>query len=265
MSLWKRPNQGCVIFLTHLRTNTKRMEEIIYQGLITFINHEKQYATIDYKPEGKKKTITCKIGAMEQLKSDANKQTKKLHHFRVGDEVNFEIKLTDRGDRMTAYNVRFLYNTALEFLLNKAQVENRFLGFLKMADEQFFVKELDSYIFFPVVLSKWEKEPDEKVFNEAVDFRLINLDKPKSLSAELFVHEYIPEYKSALHYYKNKIPVAATVYKMSPFAAYVNVVGSKVQAKIDLPTDGMVLEEGSVIKVMITYLSNKRIVVERVI
>ncbi|MES2774253.1 MAG: hypothetical protein V4722_08720 [Bacteroidota bacterium] len=241
------------------------MDETIYQGVITFINHEKQYATIDYKKDDKKKTITCKVGAMEQLKSEANKHAKKLHHFRVGDEVNFEIKLTDRGDKMTAYNVRFLYNTALELLLNKAAVENRFLGFLKLADDQFFVKELDSYIFFPLTLSKWEKEPDEKLFNEAVDFKLINLDKPKNLSAELFAHEYIPEYKSAQHYYKNKIPVEATVFKVTPFAAYVNVIGNKVQAKIDLPAEGKEeLKEGSVIKVLINYLSNKKIAVERV-
>ncbi|MEO7308935.1 MAG: hypothetical protein ABIX01_00945 [Chitinophagaceae bacterium] len=240
------------------------MEESIYKGVITFINHEKQYATIDYKKDDKKKTITCKIGPAAQLQSASNKNVKKLHQFRVGDEVNFEIKLTDRGDKMNAFNLRFLYNTALELLLNKAAVENRFLGFLKLADEQFFVKELDSYIFFPLQLSKWEKEPDEKLFNEAVDFKLINLDNPKTLSAELFAHEYIAEYKSALHYFKNKIPVEATVYKVSPFAAYVNVVGTKVQSKIDLPNDGTELKEGTMIKVLISYLSSKRIVVERV-
>ena len=241
------------------------MDETIYQGVITFINHEKQYATIDYKKDDKKKTITCKVGAMEQLKSDANKNSRKLHHYRVGDEVNFEIKLTDRGDKMTAYNVRFLYNTALELLLNKTVVENRFLGFLKLVDDQFFVKELDSYIFFPLVLSKWEKEPDEKLFNEAVDFKLIHLDKPKNISAELFTHEYIPEYKSALHYYKNKIPIDATVYKVSPYAAYVHVVGTKIQAKIDVSNAGATeLQEGSVVKVLISYLSNKRIVVQRI-
>jgi len=237
------------------------MEETIYQGIITFINYEKQYATIDYKHADKKKTITCKVGAAAQLKADANKNAKKLHHFRVGDEVNFEIKLTDRGDRMTAYNVRFLYNTALEVLLNKAQIENRFLGFLKEVDDAFFLKELDSYIFFPLVLSKWEKKPDEKLFNEALDFKLINLDKPKNLSAELFAHEYIAEYKSALHYFKNKIPVEATVYRVSPFAAYLNVVGTKIQAKIDLPADGDALTEGAVIRVLISYLSSKRIAV----
>lgn len=239
------------------------MNEVIQKGTISFINHEKQYAMIDYLQNGKKKTINCKIDRKEQSKQE--KYSKKSHHFRIGDEVNFQIKLADRGEKMIAYNVKFLYNTAIEQLINKAAIENRFSGYLKIIDNSFFVKEWDSYLFFPLLVSKWEKPPAEKAFNEAISFRLINLDKPNNIAAELFSHDYIPEYHSALQQMKNKTPVEAIVYKVSPYAAFLNLFNNKIQAKIQLNEDGKEsVKEGDKKKVIITYLTSTRIVVERV-
>ena len=42
-------------------------------GIITFINHDKDYATIEYTINGKKKTISGNIGEREQLKLKAEK------------------------------------------------------------------------------------------------------------------------------------------------------------------------------------------------
>ncbi len=230
------------------------MPDTIYKGTVTFVNHEKRYAAIEYTHNSKTKTVNCKINT-----------DKKAHQFRTGDMVNFEIKPSDRGDKMVAFNIKFLYNTALELLINKATVENRFSGYLKMVDDELYVKEWDSYLFFPLKISNWEKPPAASAFNEAISFKLINLDKLNSIAAELFSHDFIPEYKEALQHFKNKKIIEATVTKVSPFAAYLNLFGDKIQAKIKLPAAGWEnVKEGDKIKVVISFLSNTKIAVEPV-
>jgi hypothetical protein len=235
------------------------MDETILRGNISFVNHEKQFATIDYTLNNKKKSVNCKT--KEPATADVKQKTR---FFRVGDEVSFQLKLSDRGDKMTAYNVKFLYNTALEQLINKAAVDNRFSGYLKVVDDKLFVKEWDNYLFFPLKLSPWEKPPVESAENEAISFRLINLEKPNTIAAELFSHSYIPEYKKAEKHFNDKTPVEATVSKVSKYAIYLNLFGEKIQAK--LPVDGdkeSGLKEGDSLKVLITHLTPMRIVVEK--
>ena len=244
------PNQH--IHLQH-KMDTQQQ---LYKGKISFINYEKYFATIDYIYNNKQKSVNCK--------TTADDSGKKKHHYRLEDEVSFELKLSDRGDKMTAYNVKFLYNTAIDLLIQKAVIENRFAGYLKIADGKFFVKEWDSYILFPVQLSRWEKEPVETAANEAITFKLLNLDKPNSLVAELFSHNYIPEYKKALQHFINKIEIEATVYKTSPHAVYLNLFGDKMQAKLPFSAiEKDAVKEGDVIQVLITHFTNNRIVIKK--
>ena len=109
------------------------------------------------------------------------KLIKKKHLFHIGDTVSFTAGLSDRGDRMTASNIQYLYNTALDVLINKAGTENNFIGYLKVIDDKYFVKEIDSYLFFPVPLSPWQIRPTEAELNEAVTFSLENLDKKEKI------------------------------------------------------------------------------------
>lgn len=241
------------------------MDQTVYKGTISFIHHDNQYATIDYEQNGKKKTINFKTDEKNQLKSKEDKKKSKSHLFRIGDEVNFQVKLSERGDKMTAYNIKFLYNTELEKLINKAKIENRFSGYLKIADDELFVKEWDSYIFFPLKLSKWEKPPAESAFNEAISFKLLNLDKPNAIAAELFSHDFIPEYRKALEHFKNKTPVEATVSKVSPFAVYLDLFGNSIQAKMELPAGSLKeIKPGDRLNVRINFLSSSKIVVEQI-
>ncbi len=241
------------------------MDQTIYKGTISFVHHDKQYATIDYEQNGKKKTINFKTDEKKQLRIKENKKKTKEHQFRIGDEVNFQVKLSDRGDKMIAYNIKFLYNTELEKLINKAKVENRFSGYLKMVDDELFVKEWDSYIFFPLKLSKWENPPAESAFNDAISFKLLNLDKPNAIAAELFSHDFIPEYRKALEHFKNKTPVEATVSKISPFAVYLDLFGDSIQAKLELPAESLKeIKPGDKLNVTINFLSSNKIVVEQI-
>ena len=45
------------------------MDESVLRGTISFVNHDKQYATIDYEHNGKKKSVNCKTDQPEQVKA----------------------------------------------------------------------------------------------------------------------------------------------------------------------------------------------------
>ena len=118
------------------------MDKQIHRGNISFINHEKKFATIEYLHNNKPKSVNCK--------TDADGTGKKPHQFRLGDGVSFQLKLSDRGDKMTAHHVKFTHNTAIDLLVQKAAIENRFSGYLKIVGDKYFVKEWDNYILFPL-------------------------------------------------------------------------------------------------------------------
>jgi hypothetical protein len=234
----------------------QRMEEKIIKGMISFVNYEKNFATIEYGEGSKKKSVNCK--------TDAAATGKKPHQFKIGDQVSFQLKLSDRGDKMTAYNVRFLHNTAISLLIQKAAIENRFSGYLKKVDDKYFVKEWESYIIFPIQLSPWEKPPVETAENEAITFKLLNTDKPKNIVAELFSHNYIPEFRKAMQHFKDKTAVEAVVNKILPHAVYFGMFNNTIQAKLQFSDpEKNSLKEGDKIPVQITHLTTNRIVIEK--
>lgn len=240
------------------------MEPKMYTGTISFVHHQKHYATIDYKDGDKKKTINFQSTPGGQALPSTELPRKKKHQFRTGDTVQFQLKLTPRGDRLNASNVKFLYNNELEKLLQKAAIDNQFKGFLKLVDDTYFVKEISSYLFFPLVLSQWENIPATETFNEAVNFRLINTDK-QNIAAALANPAFIPAYKTALKHYRNKTPVEAIVSRISPYAVYLDVIGKSLQAKLPIkPGDKQTLKPGDKIMVRINYLSPGKIAIEKV-
>lgn len=242
--------------LPHKFAEHTLMDSEIYKGKISFINYEKEFATIEYLHNNKQKSVNCKTNVTES--------GKKPHQYKLGDGVSFQLRLSDRGDKMTAYNVKFSHNTDIDLLIQKAAIENRFSGYLKIVEDKYFVKEWDSYILFALQLSPWEKPPVETAANEPINFKLLNLDKPKSIAAELFSHNYIPEYKKALQHFNNKIDIDAIVYKTSPHAVYLNLFGNKIQARLSLTaSEKEQVKEGDTIQVLITHFTNARIVVKK--
>jgi len=240
------------------------MSETIVQGKISFINHEKKYAIIEYMNAGKKKNVNGSIDDKVQRQLKEKGLIKKKHHFLVGDVVNFKIKLSDRGERMVATEMEYKYNTALDVLIDKSITSNKFIGYLKIVDDKYFVKEIDSYLFFPVPFSPWQVIPTEKELNEQVTFSLENLDKKEKITASLFNNVYIPEFNTAVKLSKSKEPVEAEVYKVMPHGVYVNVIGDKIQAKMPPDKVSADVKPGDKIMVHIAYLSKSRIVVEPV-
>lgn len=237
-------------------------------GTITFIHHEKDYATIEYLHNGKTRSINGNISEKEQQKLKEKKLIRKTHAFRIGDEVSFVIVPTPRGDKMVADLIEFRFNNAYVNLLQKAATENRFVGYLKKAGDDYFVKETGSYILFPLVLSPWELPPHDSHLNEPAFFKINNFDKPAAATASLYKSEFIPEYKTALQHYKNKTVTDGKVYKVTPFGIFITLFKGKIQAKIPIVKDKnekqAEVKTGDTIKVLVTYMSPLKIVVERV-
>ncbi len=205
---------------------------------------------IEYEVNDKKKVVNGSV-------DEKNVNTK--HIFQIGDAVSFMVELSGRGDKMVASNISFLYNTALDVLINKAKTENNFIGYLKIVDDKYFVKEIDSYLFFPVPLSPWQIKPIEAELNEAVTFALENTEKKNKITAKLYNNKYIPEFYTAVKLNKANSPVEATVYKVSPHGIYVNLIGEKIQAKLPFRV-GVNLND--IITVKIIHLTPFKIIVE---
>lgn len=232
------------------------MEDKVYRGIVSFVQHEKHFATIEYKQGSKTKTVNCKTAEKQE--------GQKSHYFRVGDEITFRLKLTERGDKMRAFDIRFLYNANLDKLIQKAKHENRFSGYLKQVDDTLFVKEQETYLFFPLKLSPWENRPGEQSFNAPVTFRLTDIEKPRQVAAALYFQVFKPEYREAQEAFENKKPLPAVVRKVSPHSVYVDLFGGSIRSKINLPAEGMErMQPDDTVEVRITYMSADRVVVEK--
>ena len=236
------------------------------EGIITFVQHDKKFVTIEYEHNGKTKTINGSIKEDTQQKLIEEKLIKKLHHFREGDEVYFQLTRSKRGDKMVAERIRFRYNNSLSNLLHRASISNQFSGYLKQVEDQYFIKEIGSYHFFPLKLATWEKRPFASAVNEPVQFSLENFTNPDKVTAILVRKQYIPEFNKAQLYYDNATEIDATVTRITPHGIYLQVIGDKVKAK--LPVEGRpedIKEKvGDTIKIIITFLSADKITVKRV-
>jgi hypothetical protein len=231
------------------------MKDYPIQGTVVFVNHEKKYLIIEYDEKGRKKNVNA--GTDEKKKGGPQPK----HRFQPGDEVSFSLDMGTKSARPAAINVKFLYNTSLDQLINRAKTENKFTGYIKVAEGKYFIKEIDSYLFFPLHLSPWQIPPAGKELNDAVSFMLEHPEKKEKITARLYNNRYIPEFHHAVKAFKNKTTVEADVYKVSPHGIYVKLFGGKISSKFPAEqTPAVTYLLGDRIKVLITYLSPQRIV-----
>lgn len=236
------------------------MAATIYTGTVTFIHHDKNYVTIEYLQNERTKTINGAVGPKEQLKWKEEKIIKKEHQFRIGDAVNFIIVPTVKKDKLMADCIIFLYNNALTNMLQKATIDNAFVGYLKEVEGKYFVKETASYIVFPLLISPWERTPNAMNINEPIFFTLNNFDKPDKATAALKKHQFIPEYNTANTAFKNKSTLQATVCKVTPHAVYVQLISEKIEVKISKENLKTIPEVKDTIPVKISFISPFKIV-----
>ena len=236
------------------------MTDAHMEGEVSFINHDKAYIMIEYLSAGKKKNVKAKIDEATQHKWVLEKKIKKAHHFSIGDVVHFRLKATGQGDRMMATDIVFKYNNALDSLIHKSQTHNRFTGYLKVVEDAYFIKELESYLFFPLQISPWQRLPAAEDLNEQVQFSLINTSSRDRVRAALIHVKYIPEYETALKYFKSKKIIEATVNRVTAHSIYLEIVGNKIIGKISAEIiSPKNLKPGDKVSVIISHLSPEKI------
>lgn len=239
------------------------MSNIILQGKVAFVNHEKKYVMIEYEANSKKKTINGSVDDKMQAEWIAKRVIKRKHQFHIGDSVSFIARLSDRGDKMIATNIEYLYNTTLDVLLNKARTVNKFSGYLKVIDDKYFVKEIESYLFFPVPIAPWQIKPEVEEDGEAVFFSLENIEKKDKVTARLFNNDYIPEFYTLIKHQKNKTPIIAKVFNITAHGVYVYLISDQLKAKLPV-LENEQLAIGDTLEVQVIHISDKRIVINRV-
>lgn len=243
------------------------MTEKYFRGKITFINNDKQTATIEYVTQNKIKTIQAVINDKQQQKYVEMKLIKKPHRFLVGDNVKFVIKKSSTNV-FFADHVLYEFNNSLEVLIEKARVVNKFLGYIKIVEEKYFIKEIDSYLFFPLQLSRFEIKPEITATEKPVSFKLLNVEKPDKITAELYNHNYLPGYKKTIQQFKNEEVIDAIVKRITPYGVFVILTESQLEAKLavnenisnKIKNQDIALEKN--IRVKIKHLTGDRIVID---
>jgi ribosomal protein S1 len=243
------------------------MSEKYFRGKIISINNDKKKVTIEYISNNKNKTIQAIIDDKQQEKYIQLKLIKKTHRFLVGDHVKFVIKKSSQNV-FFADHVLYEYNNSLEVLIQKATIENKFLGYVKKVDEDYFIKEIDSYLFFPLRISKFEFPPVVSESPKAISFKMINIEKPEKIMAELYNHHYTEGFLVAVKQHKSQQIIEAIIKKITPYGIFVSLSESGLESKIAInekinkKIEDTNLGVDSIIKVKITHITSDRIVTD---
>ena len=120
------------------------MSEKYFRGKITFINNDNGKVTIEYVTGNKIKSIQAFVDDKHQERMIAQRIIKKAHRFLVGDNVKFVVKKSS-ANVFFADHVVFEFNNAIDVLVDKARITNKFLGYIKQVDEKYFIKEIESW------------------------------------------------------------------------------------------------------------------------
>lgn len=242
------------------------MSETYLSGTITHIQNQKNKATIEYLENNKTRTVQALIDKKEQSKWIEQRLIKKQHRFLVGDFVKFVIRKSAGG--FYATNLIYQYNNELNVLINKSIISNKFLGYIKIVDDQYFIKEIDSYLFFPLKISKYEIPPSVAESTKLIPFKLVSIDKPEKIRAVLYNHQYTPDFLMAIKQSKKSEPIHAIVNKITPYGIFVTLTESNIHSKIPLNEHIAIkiqekkIEIGSCISVKIKILSTEKIILE---
>lgn len=237
-------------------TNSKKLK-----GKVSFINHEKQYAMVEYEAGGKKRVVNGQIDKASQQRWKNSGDIKGIHNFMVGDIVEFMLDHTPKGDRQMADKIEFKYNTAFNFLLEKAGTENSFLGYVKVIDGHYFVKEIETYFFLKLPVGKLQIPPEESAEKEPVRFSIADADNATKAHAVLFDNDYVLGFKKAMQAFKGEEYVDSVVQRVTPHSIYVSLFDKSMTGKLktsDVEENLRIV--GGEIPVKITHLSKDKLV-----
>ncbi|MEO7444968.1 MAG: hypothetical protein ABIT96_07935 [Ferruginibacter sp.] len=233
--------------------------EKLFEGTISFIEYKKNYAVIDYEAGGKVRNVKAPLGS-------TNTKTKIAHHYSGGDRVRFALQPVAGGKISIATNLKFLYNNARNVLADKSRTDNHFRGYIKEAGGEYFIKEAETYLFIPLLVSTWQILPPLEKQEELVNFFLEGAGKNEKLTATLVDNNYIKEYRQAIKFFKNETETEVVVHRVTPFAIHADLFSPAIKVKLlveDVLKCGYKSPApGDIINVKILHLTPWKIIVQ---
>lgn len=205
---------------------------ITYKGIITFYHTVKRFGFIDTQ---ERKEIFFFLNNTEVYPKLSLKDRKYRMKFFKGDQVSFKIKYNESGD-LVAYDLEFISNENFDRLLSKIAQGQELLGYLKKIGDEYYIKDIDTYIFIPLSISVWEKDHEEiydNRLNRLLSYTMLGkASSQRKLKAALTDRRFIDDYFTLKEFCRKSKIITATITGKSEKGYYANLLDDRVKAFI---------------------------------
>jgi cold shock CspA family protein len=243
------------------------MNRKILYGIIAHFNPDKQFGFID---ADNNESYFFHINKKEVLEEGL---TSHQHVFRTGDEVGFSVRKAHYDiNKLEAYNLEYLGNERLLQVIKEVKKGKEQTGFIKLVDnDKLYIKDKNTYIFFPIEVSKWEVNLDATYYdrvNELVPYTLTQTENIYKLKATVLDALYCAEYLQISEALKKNMVLQARIDDLHHKGHYATLLESQIQGRITIPKDAPTalndyfnsLKKGEFVDVLIKYLEgNKKV------
>ncbi len=148
-------------------------------------------------------------------------------HIYKGDKVTFEYNpIVDK--ECGAKEISFLKNANLDGLKSDFEKGNSLKGFLKKIDDNYYVKDRDTYIFIRLIIASYEiniKEIYEDNLNKIIDFRLVTFTSKNKIRAVNLQRQFLPNTKLLVEGNSTEGQVVASVKGGYQIRIYDDILG----------------------------------------
>lgn len=185
-------------------------------GFISYINSNRHYGFID-SPDLD----------IDQIFFHTTNCKKNYRHIHKGDKVFFEFNpLVDR--ERGAKEIAFLQNASLDGLKEDFKNGKRLKGFLKKIDNNYYVKDSDTYIFIRLIVASYEiniEEVYEEKLNTIIDYRITTFTSKNKIRAININRQFLPDCKFLVEGNITEGQIVAIVKGGYQIKIYDNIVG----------------------------------------
>lgn len=208
-------------------------------GYISYINSTKHYGFID-SPDLD----------IDQIFFHVNNCKKNYIHIYKGDKVSFEFNPFIDFES-GAKEIAFLKNASLDGLKKDFENDKTLKGFLKKIDDNYYVKDRDTYIFIRLIIASYEinlEEVYEKKLNTIIDYRLTTFTSKNKIRAININRQFLSDCKLLVKGNKTEGQVVSNVKGGYQIKIYDNILGFLPKSLAE--KNKFALEEGEIVNVI---------------
>lgn len=214
----------------------------IYKGTVTYFSPERHFGFLDAEFQ---ESIFFFVDSI-QLKDLSKKERKQVKSkFVKGDEVLFKLKPSDKSETaFEAYDLQFIKNEKVAQLYELIDVDKPVSGFLKKIGDEYFVKDKTTYLFIPLMVSKWE-ENIEEIYEQRINKPVLYTVTSKPLKADnlkavLCDRVYTDVYHQLNDYKENNVYISAKITGKNKDGYFAIILNDTVTTFIPFDKEGVV-------------------------